>query len=99
VAVLSGDFFVRYATMRHVMEFVGWLRRMPMLARWASIAAIAVGLSGGIVGLVVGLFVYAPTALFAAVELGFPGVFVGAVVGLVAGMIMKMARRIRRDRA
>ena len=66
-----------------------------MLARWTSIAAIAFGLSGGIVG----LFVYAPTALFAAVELGFPSVFAGAVVGLVAGIFMKMARRIRRHGA
>ena len=95
----SGGFFVRYATMRHVMGFAACLRGLPMLARWASIAAIAFGLSGGIVGLVVGLFVYAPTAPFAAVELGFPALFVGALVGLAAGMIAKMARRIRRHGA
>ncbi len=81
------------------MGFVTWLRGLPMLARWASVGAIAFGVSGGIAGLVVGLFVYAPTALFAAVELGFPAVFVGAVAGLGAGIIMKIARRIRRREA
>ena len=78
------------------MAFLAWLRGLPMLARWASVGAIAFGASGGIAGLVVGLFVYAPTALFAAVELGFPAVFVGALAGLVAGILMKMVRRIRR---
>jgi hypothetical protein len=81
------------------MGFAAWLRGLPMLARWASISAVAFGVSGGIVGLVVGLFVYAPTAPFAAVELGFPALFVGAVAGLVAGMIIKMARHIKRHGA
>jgi hypothetical protein len=79
-----------------VVRFAAWLRGLPMLARWASIAAIAFGVSGGIAGLVVGLFVYAPTALFAAVEIGFPALLVGAFVGFVAGMIIKVARRLRR---
>jgi O-antigen/teichoic acid export membrane protein len=70
-----------------------------MLARWASIAALACGVAGGIAGLVIGLFAYAPTALFAAVEIGLPAVFAGAVVGLVAGIIMKIARRMRRHGA
>jgi hypothetical protein len=96
---LSGGFLVRCARMRHVTRFVAWLQGLPMLARWASVGAIAFGVSGGIAGLVVGLFVYAPTAPFAAVELGFPAVFVGAVAGLVAGMLMKIARRIRRREA
>jgi hypothetical protein len=85
--------------MRHVMGFVKWLQGLPMLARWASVGAIAFGVSGVIAGLVVGLFAYAPTAPFAAVELGFPAVFVGAVAGLVAGILMKIARRIRRREA
>jgi hypothetical protein len=85
--------------MRHVMGFAAWLRGLPMLARWAAIGAIAFGVGGGIAGLVAGLFVYAPTALFAAVEVGFPALLVGVVVGLAAGMIMKMARHIRRHGA
>jgi uncharacterized membrane-anchored protein len=99
MAALSGGLFVGYAIMRHVMGFVAWLRGLPMLARWASIAAIACGVSGGVAGLVIGLFGYAPTAFFAAVELGLPAVFAGALVGLVAGIIMKTARRMRRHGA
>jgi hypothetical protein len=79
--------------------FVAWMRGMPILARWVSIGAISVGVTGGIVGLVVGLFVYAPTAPFAAVELGFPATLTGGIVGLVAGMIMITVRRIRRHGA
>lgn len=48
---------------------------------------------GGIVGLVVGLRVYAPTAWFATVEVGLPAGLLGAVVGLVAGGIFTVARR------
>lgn len=54
------------------------------------------GVTGGIVGLVIGLIVYAPTAPFATAEIGFPATFVGAVAGLVAGIIMTTALRIRR---
>jgi hypothetical protein len=46
--------------------------------------------------LVIDLFAYAPTAPFAAAEIGFPATFAGAVVGLVAGMIVATAFRIRR---
>ena len=81
--------------MKHVTGFGASLRGLPMPVRWAGIAAAAFGVSGAVAGLVIGLIVYAPTALFAAIELGFPAVFAGAVVGLVAGIIMKMARRTR----
>jgi hypothetical protein len=79
--------------------FVVWIRGLPMLARWASVAAISTGVAGGVVGLVVGLFAYAPTAPFAVVELGLPAAFAGGVVGLVAGLIMTTVRRIRRHGA
>lgn len=79
--------------------FAAWTRGMPMLARWATIAAFSAGVTGGIAGLVIGLFVYAPTAPFAAVELGIPATFAGGVVGLVAGMIRITSRRIRRHGA
>ena len=75
--------------------FAGWLRGLPLRARWASIGAFSAGVTGGIVGLVIGLFVYAPTAPFAVFELGLPAMFAGGVVGLLAGMIMMTARRIR----
>jgi hypothetical protein len=69
---------------------------MPVLARWVTVAALFTGVTGGIVGLVVGLFVYAPTAPFAAVELGLPAAFAGGAVGLVAGMIMATVARAGR---
>ena len=85
--------------MRGVKAVADWMRGMPMLARWVSIAAFSAGVTGGIVGLVVGLFVYAPTAPFAAFELGFPAMLAGGVVGLVAGMITITVRRICRHGA
>jgi hypothetical protein len=51
---------------------------------------------GAIVGLIVGLVVYAPTAPFAVVELGFPAAIVGGVVGLIAGVIVIAGRRMKR---
>jgi hypothetical protein len=75
------------------------MRGMPVLARWVSAGAITAGVAGGITGLVVGLFAYAPTAPFAIFELGLPATLAGAAVGLVAGMITIAARRIRRHGA
>jgi hypothetical protein len=72
------------------------MRSLPMLARWVVIGAISAGVPGGIVGLVVGLFVHAPTAPFAAVEVGFPAMLTGGIIGLVAGLIVITVRRIRR---
>jgi hypothetical protein len=69
---------------------------MPMLARWVILGALFAAVTGGTVGLVVGLVAYAPTAPFAVVELGFPASLAGAVVGLVAGTITATASRIRR---
>jgi uncharacterized membrane-anchored protein len=72
------------------------MRSLPMLARWVIIGAVSAGVPGAIVGLVVGLFVYAPTAPFAAVEVGFPAMLTGGIIGLVAGLILLTVRRIRR---
>ena len=47
-------------------------RALPLPARWAYVGAAAAGSVGAIAGLVIGLIVYAPTALFAAVEAAFP---------------------------
>jgi hypothetical protein len=53
--------------------------------------------TGAVAGLVVGLFAYAPTAPFAAVELGLPATIVGGVVGLAAGAVVAVARWSLRD--
>jgi hypothetical protein len=79
-----------------VKAFAAALRGLPMPARWAFIAATVAGLTGGIAGLVIGLFTYVPTAPFAAVEVGLPAVFAGGIAGLLAGTIMTAARRVRR---
>jgi len=75
--------------------FVQWLRAMPLPRRWAAIGALSAGVTGAIAGLIVGLFVFAPTALFAAAELGLPAALTGAVAGFVAGTITLMVRGIR----
>jgi riboflavin transporter FmnP len=64
-----------------------WLRDLPRPAAWALVGLGSAGLIGAIAGLIVGLMVYAPTAWFAAVELGLPAAVVGAVLGTLAGTI------------
>jgi hypothetical protein len=81
---------------QYVVAFAGWIRSWPLLARWVSISAVFAGVAGAIAGLVIGLLTYAPTAPFAAVELGVPAWLAGGVIGFIAGMIMIAVRRIRR---
>jgi hypothetical protein len=78
-----------------VKESIVWIRGLPLPVRWTILAAVAAGVIGGITGLVVGLFAYAPTAPFAAFELGFPAFLVGGLAGFLAGAIGAAARRIR----
>lgn len=73
------------------------LRGLPLPARWAIVGATSAGVIGAIVGLVIGLRVYAPTAPFAVVELGLPAAIVGGALGLAAGVIVTVGRRIKRD--
>jgi|GEM_PF-1753889 len=69
---------------------------MPLPVRWAIVGSASAGAIGAIVGLVVGLLAYAPTAWFALFELGVPATIAGGVVGLVAALIVTAGRRIRR---
>ena len=64
---------------------------IPRPARWA----IAAGAAGGAVGLVIGLVVYAPTAAFAALELGVPSAVLGGVAGGIATLATRGYRRMR----
>jgi hypothetical protein len=57
------------------------------------------GVIGAIVGLVVGLIAYAPTAWFAVFELGVPAAIAGGILGLVAALIVTAARLIKRTDA
>jgi hypothetical protein len=58
--------------------------------------AVCSGVIGAIVGLVVGLNVYAPTAPFAAIELGLPATVAGGIVGLIISAGTMVSRRLRR---
>jgi riboflavin transporter FmnP len=70
-----------------------WLRDLPRTAAWALVGAGSAGLIGAVAGLIIGLFVYAPTAWFAAIEVGLPAVVVGAVIGALAGTIATLTGR------
>lgn len=69
---------------------------LPLLARAVVIGTASAGVVGAIIGLVVGLRTYAPTAPFAVVELGLPAAIMGAVAGLAIGSIILAIRRIAR---
>lgn len=74
------------------------LAQLPVLPRSIVIGAFITGTVGGITGLIVGLFTYAPTAPFAVIEAGLPATIVGAVVGLIAGSLILAFRRLTRLR-
>jgi hypothetical protein len=58
--------------------------------------AVSSGVIGAIVGLVIGLNVYAPTAPFAAIELGVPATVVGGFVGLVINICITASGQPKR---
>lgn len=75
----------------------GWQRgpgAKPLPLRWAGVGAAALGTVGAIAGLVVGLIVHPPTALFAMFELGVPALLVGGLVGLGCGSIVSAGRHV-----
>jgi len=77
-------------------RFMGSLPASPP-ARWAILGAGLAGIFGAIVGLIVGLFVYVPTAVFAMVELGLPATILGGSGGLLLGSVVAVSRRISRN--
>ncbi|QKE84613.1 hypothetical protein [Arthrobacter sp. NEB 688] len=65
------------------------LRALPTPARHAVTGAVVVGLLGALVGLVLGLVAYPPTAWFAVLEVGVPACLLGFVGGLVTGLLAR----------
>jgi hypothetical protein len=61
---------------------------LPLVGRWTAFGAGVAGALGALVGLVVGLRAYPPTAAFAVLEVGVPGAVIGAVVGAVAASVV-----------
>jgi hypothetical protein len=57
------------------------------------IGAAAFSAIGGLVGLVLGLKSFPPTAWFAILEVGVPSGILGGSLGLLAGTLVKLLRR------
>ena len=72
------------------------LGAMPVLPRAVVMGASVAGLAGALIGLLVGLAAYPPTAAFAVIELGVPATIAGALAGLLTGSIIRITRRIGR---
>ena len=68
------------------------------LGQWALVGFTVAGALGAVAGLIIGLIVYAPTAPFAAVELGLPAALVGAGMGAVAALGVKAVNGIKGGR-
>ena len=63
------------------------LAAMPLIHRFASVGFARAFLLGGLVGLLLGLLAYPPTAWFAVLEVGLPAGVLGAAFGALTGMI------------
>jgi hypothetical protein len=83
----------RRAVARLPVELLG---DVLLPVRWTVLGAASLGVIGAIVGLIVGLLAYPPTACFAVLELGVPAATAGAVAGLFAALIVTAGRRIMR---
>jgi hypothetical protein len=70
-------------------------RMSAPFGRFVLVGAIAAGVLGAIVGLIVGLYAYPPTAPFAVLELGIPGALAGAVLGVIVGAVVSGTRWAR----
>jgi hypothetical protein len=66
-----------------------------LIQNWAAKGAICAGAVGAIVGLIVGLFAYAPTAWAAMFEVGMPAFVLGALLGAISGGVATALRRVR----
>jgi hypothetical protein len=67
---------------------------MPLVPRATTLGAGCLGAVGGIVGLIVGLFTYPPTAPVAMLEVGLPTTLAGGVLGTIAGFVGVVAHGV-----
>ena len=63
------------------------LAAMPRVQRFAVVGGALGLVFGGLVGLVLGLHAYPPTAWFAVLEVGVPVAIVGTALGALAGLV------------
>jgi hypothetical protein len=68
---------------------------VSILVRSVLIGTALFGAAGAVIGLVLGLRAYVPTAWAAVIEVGLPAALLGALLGLIAGGIATLARRAR----
>ena len=87
----------RPAGINRMTEQADTVLPMSQPARGAVLGAVSCGTLGAIVGLLGGLYAYAPTAPFAMIELGLPASIMGAIVGLIIGSILAVGRRLSRN--
>jgi hypothetical protein len=71
------------------------LSGLPIPLRTALLGGAGAAALGGIVGLVLGLRAYPPTAWFAIVEVAVPAALLGSGVGLVAGLVRRRGSKGR----
>jgi hypothetical protein len=76
-----------------VGEVLRLVRACPLPLRLAAVGAVGLGLLGSLIGLAIGLHVYAPTAWAATFEVGLPSAVLGAVLGAVVGSVALLLRR------
>lgn len=69
-----------------VRRLLRGVAELPLPARSMVVSAVLLGALGGLVGLVLGLHSYPPTAWFAVLEVGVPAALLGGVLGLAAGL-------------
>jgi hypothetical protein len=73
--------------MYEVVGATAGLRGLPLPAPWAIAGAACTGVTGAIVGLIVGLRVCVPAAALAVIELDLPAALAGGAAGLAGGAI------------
>jgi ABC-type uncharacterized transport system permease subunit len=70
-----------------------YLASLPTVTRFAFVGATACAILGGLVGLVLGLRAYPPTAWFAVFEVAVPAGIIGAVVGALVALLALTVHR------
>ena len=72
------------------------LREQPLPGSCAIVGLMLAGGAGVIIGLILGLNAYPPTAWFAMFEVGLPAAIAGAAVGFLVGCVLALVKRLRR---
>ena len=79
-----------------MMSVRSQMSAMPLIPRFTVGGSVAALLLGGLVGLVLGLRAYPPTAWFAIFEVGIPAAVAGAALGAFVGIVTATVQRLAR---